>query len=287
MANRTYLTEESIRAMKLPRALREEMLSNASLNLDDPMPTDQLVEATLERCKEALTTMPKAEPKLDVVGVGAIGSAFATLFGKPNSYSVDPQFALFCENFAKQAVHFAEKYPEQASVVVIDDFEVVDPANWLSDPSLLLLDGTLNRTEVALDLALKRPIDRVIVARGDPSTYDEADLKIIRHALVSQPCSNTYLVAGKRGRSIGKFRCTVVGGEVVYEIRAGDELGGLGGESHASRNPTRASEIREWVRNAKYVGMKVSEAGHFKSEIEAALRSPSTTPLLNILMSVK
>lgn len=288
MTNRKPLTEKSLKVMNVPRALREELLEVDALNLDWPMPTEGLVKATLDRCKEALNLSPELKPEAGVIGAEVVEGTFAALIGgMVPTGNFNRRYAAFCESFANQAVSFARENPEQTAVVVVDNFAAVDPERWLSDPSLALLDCTLRGAEVALELESGQPIDRVIIARDDPSTYDEKELRIIRQAIVSQPSSNTYLVAARRMSPMGKYQCTVIGNEVVLEFGKGDSPGVLVDESQSHRNPGRAGEIRAWVETAKSRAVRLKVAGQLEDEVEFAIRSSSTRQLLNILMSAK
>lgn len=286
MTSRKPLIEQSLKAMNVPKALRKELLQVDALGLDCPMPTETLVEATLARCKEALSAPPTSKAAPDFLGIGVVGSAFGALIeemmpaGGPAG-----GYAALCVSFASQAVSFSKKYPQQAPVVLVDNYASVAPGRRLFDPSLALLDYTLRDTDVELELASGQLIDRVIIAREDPSTYDEKDLRIIRHALLIQASGNTYLVRGAKG--MGKCQYAVIGDEVVFEIGKDDSPGASIDESQGHLNRRRATEIRGWVKAAKSRAVQLMRAGRLESEVEVAVRANSTQPLLNILKSAK
>ena len=269
--------------MHLPRALAEEFLEVDALCLDRPAPTEELVQATMARCEEALKDFHPAKPT-------------ATMDVPDPLFSGVPQESVatwahfmgaLTECVADRVVLFARTNPREAPLIVVDNDGLIDPELWASDPSLVMLQHLYTGADDAVKTVSGSPINRLIILKEDLDTYDERDLMVMRRAIEQPITKDTYLVAAK---DAGPFRArgyAVIAKEVLFEIEKGDKP-----DSYVVRapcgvhDPAKATEVYRKFSAVKEKAFLVYEEGKMNPRLQAALRRKDNSQLLEVLRSV-
>jgi hypothetical protein len=273
------LDAEELRGLGLPGALVQEFLEVDALQLAAPAPPEELVQKTLEACEEALRSFEARPEKKAAALVPAVSTdqagGFAEFVGALST----------C--VAADGFPYAQAHPQEPAVVLVDNHEVIEPQRWQQDPSLLMLGQLYRGVDRALAASAGAPLQRFIILKADPGAYAEGDLQVIRRAIEEPTTQETYLVAAKDAGPFRERGLAIVARSVMFEIEKGAQPDSVQVKEPAGvRDPDRAQ--REWraACNLSANAFRVYEGGRLHPRLEAACRSRSTQPLLNVLQSI-
>jgi hypothetical protein len=283
MTKRRKLEGESLRTLDLPTGLIEEFLEVDALGLDRPAPTAELVAATLARCEEALegigsSTEPAWDPKR------AWGPAFAWQRGAPSP--IEQFVGALNTCFLTRGVHFAQQKPDESAVLLVDNHSIIDPEEWATEPSLVMLSQVYRGCDRALGAVSGKPIKRMIILKEDVNAYDERDLTVMREAIEEPTTRETYLIAAKYAGSFRKRGCAVIANEIIFEIGKSKNDAIVVKDPGGVQDSEEATKVCREVFDLTRYAFSVYEGDQLNPRLEAALRTKGTAGLRTVLKSI-
>lgn len=232
------INRDQLQSLGVPMHLIEEAMGIMELGLARPVPTEQLVAATLEKCRATLASMhPRAQEEPGLELQPALGSLAA-------SYSWGQFIGSFQTSVIDRGVQFAQSHPGEAAIVLVDNHAVIDPQQWESEPALAMLRDVYQRAEETLQRVSARPICRLVILKDNPGAYDNRQLDVIRRAIAQPIIKSTFIVGSEHAEAFRRRSCAVVGDNVVFEMSQRGDSGIVVAEPLGIRDPARVIDVR-------------------------------------------
>jgi hypothetical protein len=245
MTAKRTATRSGLRSLGVPGQLADEIIALGELGIELPVPTEELVTTTLERCRKTLAAMQASPEPVESAAIAWSPAIAGTL--APSSSSWAQFLGALQASVWEQGLPFAAKHPAESAIMLVDNHAVVDPERWDADPKLTMLRGVYRSAEETLQLAGAKPVSRVVILKDDPRAYDQRDLAVIRRAIVQPVARCTYMVSSHHAGAFRGRSCAIVGNIVFEMSNPADSKSTIVAQSLGAGDWERVSAVRQSV----------------------------------------